>query len=70
MITILLDDMLGKGYGIGNSATSIFIAINMAETIIWTSFLSFKNKTGGTETEEYEGAFVELFMVFSLEIIN
>lgn len=63
MITILLDDMLGKGYGIGNSATSIFIAINMAETIIWNCFspLSFKNKTGGTETEEYEGAFVELF---------
>lgn len=63
LITILLDDMLGKGYGIGSSATSIFIAINMAETIIWNCFspLSFKNKSGDTEVEQYEGAFVELF---------
>lgn len=63
LITILLDDMLGKGYGIGNSATSIFISINMAETIIWNCFspLSFKNKTGTTDIEQYEGAFVELF---------
>lgn len=63
LITILLDDMLGKGYGIGSSATSIFIAINMAETIVWNCFspLSFKNKSGDTEVEQYEGAFVELF---------
>jgi len=63
LITILLDDMLSKGYGIGSSATSIFIAINMAETIAWNCFspLSFKNKTGDTDVEEYEGAFVELF---------
>jgi protein transport protein SEC61 subunit alpha len=63
LITILLDDMLGKGYGIGSSATSIFIAINMAETIIWNCFspLSFNNKTADNNTENYEGAFVELF---------
>lgn len=30
IITILLDDMMTKGYGIGNSGTSLFIAINMA----------------------------------------
>lgn len=62
LVTILLDDMLGKGYGIGNSATSIFIAINMAETIIWNCFspLSFKTKSGTTDIEQYEGAFVEL----------
>lgn len=63
LITILLDDMLGKGYGIGSSATSIFIAINMAETIAWNCFspLSFKNKTGEADVEEYEGAFIEFF---------
>lgn len=62
LITILLDDMLGKGYGIGSSATSIFISINMAETIIWNCFspLSFKNKSGTSDIEQYEGAFVEL----------
>lgn len=63
LVTILLDDMLGKGYGIGNSATSIFIAINMAETIIWNCFspLSFKTQSGSTDIEQYEGAFVEFF---------
>jgi protein transport protein SEC61 subunit alpha len=30
IVTILLDDMMSKGYGIGNSGTSLFIAINMA----------------------------------------
>jgi len=60
LITILLDDMLTKGYGIGSSATSIFIAINMAETIVWNCFspLSFKTNSGGTDLEQYEGAFV------------
>ena len=63
LIIILLDDMLGKGYGIGNSATSLFIAINMAETVLWNCFspMSFKTKTGENELERYEGAFVELF---------
>eukprot|EP00919_Chromeraceae_sp_WS-2016_P050165 GHVR01118987.1.p1 GENE.GHVR01118987.1~~GHVR01118987.1.p1 ORF type:complete len:118 (+),score=7.34 GHVR01118987.1:296-649(+) len=43
-VTILLDDMMSKGYGIGNSGTSLFIAINMAETVLWSCFspLSFK----------------------------
>ena len=36
IITILLDDMMTKGYGIGNSGTSLFIAINMAETVLWS----------------------------------
>lgn len=30
VITILLDDIISKGYGIGGSGTSLFIAINMA----------------------------------------
>lgn len=63
LVIILLDDMLGKGYGIGNSATSLFIAINMAETILWNGFspLSFKTQSGDKNIEQYEGAFVELF---------
>ena len=44
VITILLDDIISKGYGIGGSGTSLFIAINMAETVLWNCFspLSFK----------------------------
>lgn len=44
IITILLDDIMTKGYGIGGSGTSLFIAINMAETVLWNCFspLSFK----------------------------
>jgi len=30
VITMLLDDVISKGYGIGGSGTSLFIAINMA----------------------------------------
>jgi protein transport protein SEC61 subunit alpha len=30
IVTMLLDDIVSKGYGIGNSGTSLFIAINMA----------------------------------------
>ena len=62
IITILLDDMMTKGYGIGNSGTSLFIAINMAETVLWSCFspLSYKTGRGETESEQYEGAFVEL----------
>jgi protein transport protein SEC61 subunit alpha len=48
IVTILLDDMMSKGYGIGNSGTSLFIAINMAETVLWNCFspLSFKAGAG------------------------
>lgn len=52
--------MLDKGYGIGNSATSLFIAINMAETIAWNCFspLTYGVRSGDVEIEQYEGAFV------------
>jgi protein transport protein SEC61 subunit alpha len=48
VVTILLDDMMTKGYGIGNSGTSLFIAINMAETVLWSCFspLSYKQGKG------------------------
>ena len=62
IITILLDDMMNKGYGIGNSGTSLFIAINMAETVMWSCFspLSYKTGRGEGEMEQYEGSFIEL----------
>lgn len=49
-----------KGYGIGNSGTSLFIAINMAETVMWNCFspLSYKAGKGDTETEQYEGSII------------
>lgn len=63
IITILLDDMMTKGYGLGNSGTSLFIAINMAETVLWSMFspISYKIGTGESMTEQYEGSIIELF---------
>lgn len=63
IITILLDDMMTKGYGMGNSGTSLFIAINMAETVLWNMFspISYKVGAGETMTEQYEGSVIELF---------
>lgn len=37
VIVGLLDELLTKGYGVGNSAISLFIAINMCENILWKS---------------------------------
>ncbi len=59
-ITILLDDIVSKGYGIGNSGTSLFIAISMAENILWHCFSPLAYKTSANKVEQYEGAFVEL----------
>lgn len=62
VITMLLDDIMTKGYGIGNSGTSLFIAINMAETVIWSCFSPISYKTTGGEgvADQYEGSIIEL----------
>ncbi|KAJ3305700.1 translocon subunit [Kappamyces sp. JEL0829] len=58
MITMLLDELLQKGYGLG-SGISLFIATNVCETIIWKAFSPTTYNTGrGTE---FEGAIVALF---------
>ena len=58
LICILLDDMLQKGWGIGNGS-SLFIACNISETIIWKCFSPTTINTGrGTE---FEGAIIALF---------
>jgi protein transport protein SEC61 subunit alpha len=62
VVTMLLDDIMTKGYGIGNSGTSLFIAINMAETVLWSCFspISYKMGAGEGVSEQYEGSIIEL----------
>ncbi|KND03619.1 protein transporter Sec61 subunit alpha isoform 2 [Spizellomyces punctatus DAOM BR117] len=58
LITMLLDELLQKGYGLG-SGISLFIATNICETIVWKAFSPTTYNTGrGTE---FEGAVVALF---------
>jgi protein transport protein SEC61 subunit alpha len=59
IITIMLDDMMSKGYGIGNSGTSLFIAINISESVLWKAFSPLSFKVEGDS--KLEGAFVSLF---------
>jgi len=58
IICVLLDELLQKGYGLG-SGISLFIAVNICESIIWKSFSPTTVNTGrGTE---FEGAVIALF---------
>merc|ERR1712139_180987 len=58
VIVILLDELLQKGYGLG-SGISLFIAVNICETIVWKAFSPTTINTGrGTE---FEGAVIALF---------
>ncbi len=45
IITMLLDELLQKGYGLG-SGISLFIATNVCETIVWKAFSPHTYKTG------------------------
>ena len=59
VVVSLLDELMNKGYGISGSGISMFIAINICETILWKSFspITIKTENGN----EYEGAVVNLF---------
>ena len=58
IICILLDELLQKGYGLGNGI-SLFIACNICESIFWRSFSPITIKTdAGTE---FEGSVIALF---------
>lgn len=59
IIVLLLDETLTKGYGMG-SGISLFIAVNICETIVWKAFSPFTitNEAGNTE---YEGAIIATF---------
>lgn len=58
LICLLLDEMLQKGWGIG-SATSLFIATNVCETIVWKCFSPSTINTG--RGPEFEGAVISFF---------
>lgn len=57
-IVLLLDELLQKGYGL-TSGISVFIACNIAETIVWRAFSPI-TITHGNETE-FEGAIIAFF---------
>ncbi|KAI8906731.1 SecY subunit domain-containing protein [Gorgonomyces haynaldii] len=58
LITMLLDELLQKGYGLG-SGISLFIATNICETIVWKAFSPTTFNTG--RGSEFEGAVIALF---------
>lgn len=59
IILVLMDEMLGKGYGLSQGGISLFIAVNVAENIIWKCFSPITVNTG--RGAEFEGAVVALF---------
>lgn len=59
VVMIMIDELLSKGYGIGSSGTSLFIAINICENIMWKAFSPITHKT--ELGMEYEGAVIALF---------
>ena len=58
LIVQLLDELLQKGYGLGNGI-SLFIATNICEIILWKSFSPITIKT--EQDTEFEGAIIALF---------
>ncbi|CCW68365.1 unnamed protein product [Phytomonas sp. Hart1] len=58
LICILLDELMQKGWGIG-SGSSLFIATNVCDTIVWKSFSPSTINTG--HGEEFEGAIIAFF---------
>lgn len=57
-VTLLLDELLQKGYGLG-SGINIFVAANVCQNIFWKS-LAF-TKVATFRGTEYEGAVISLF---------
>ncbi|KAH9253684.1 preprotein translocase, SecY subunit [Batrachochytrium salamandrivorans] len=59
ILLVLMDEMLGKGYGLSQGGISLFIAVNVAEHIVWKCFSPITVNTG--KGAEFEGAIVALF---------
>ena len=55
-IIILLDELLQKGYGLGN-AVNLFMATNVFGQIVWQS-LSFSSIKSPDGSQEFEGALI------------
>jgi protein transport protein SEC61 subunit alpha len=60
IICLLLDELLQKGWGLG-AGTSLFIATNICDTIIWKSFSPSTFNTG--RGAEFEGAIIAFFQL-------
>ncbi|KAG8345485.1 pretranslocation protein subunit alpha [Trypanosoma vivax] len=58
LICILLDELLQNGWGLG-AGTSLFIATNICDTIIWKCFSPSTINTG--RGAEFEGAIIAFF---------
>ncbi|CAM6117956.1 unnamed protein product [Calypogeia fissa] len=58
ILVISLDELMQKGYGVG-SATNLFIATNICETIIWKAFSPMTMNYG--HGAEFEGSVVSVF---------
>ena len=58
VLVMLLEDMMDKGRGV-ISASSLFIATNQCESIVWKAFSPFTLDAG--RGKEFEGAVVALF---------
>ena len=58
LVVLLLDELLQKGYGL-TSGTSVFIACNIAETILWKAFSPITINSGSDT--EFEGAIIAFF---------
>lgn len=57
LVTMLLDELLQKGYGLG-SGINLFIATNICETIFWKALSPTTINTG--RGDEFEGALIAL----------
>jgi protein transport protein SEC61 subunit alpha len=60
VVTLLFDEILQKGYGIG-SGINLFVAANVAQTIFW-NLLSLST-VPTVRGNEYEGALISLFQL-------
>lgn len=54
----MIDEMMTKGYGLGN-AISLFICSNVCEQIFWNTFSPLSIKMQGKN--EYQGSIISLF---------
>ncbi|KAI7865573.1 SecY subunit domain-containing protein [Spinellus fusiger] len=63
MITMLLDELLQKGYGLG-SGINLFIATNICETIVWKALSPTTLTTD--HGDEFEGALISLVYLMTV----
>lgn len=65
MLMIMLDDLLGKGWGLGGGI-NLFIVTNICESVLWALFSPLTISTGAG-TLQFEGAIVNAFHQIIME---